>query len=404
MPTTTITESTFAANVIGARTDSAGAAATDTTAEEARLPLYALTSPGYCTPATAFQVTAQSSPNMTVKVGSGTSKADHYNVIGTVAGQGQYIVRLDVASQNITISAADASQTRTDEIYLVVYDNVYDTSARSLPRFGYRKGDLGGANPGPDAAWKAYVLLARITVAANATTITNANISDQRTSAGILSNLVGGGAVAKSVFTTKGDVIVATGASTPVRQGVGSNGQYLVADSTQSTGIKWSAPSVELLAQTVLGSSASSVTFNSIPQTHRDLWIVIFGIATGTSLAQIKMRVNGSSTAAYETQAMFGIDTGANAVRLTSQTSLECGIIGETDPSTSEAVIAGYTNTSYAKMVLSRASYQDTSGFPIIWSSAGHKYDDTSAITSLTLFPQTNNFAAGASFSLYGLG
>jgi len=169
MPTTTITESTFAAAILGARTDSAGVAATDMTAEEARLIFSILTGSGYLSPSNSFVVAAQASPNMTVKVGSGTAKADHYVVAGTVAGQENYIVRLDVASQNITISAADASQTRTDEIYLVVYDNAYDTTSRVLPRFGYRKGDLGGANPGADSTWKASVLLARITVAAGVT-------------------------------------------------------------------------------------------------------------------------------------------------------------------------------------------------------------------------------------------
>jgi len=44
---------------------------------------------------------------------------------------------------------------------------------------------------------------------------------------------------AKSTLTTKGDIAVATGASTIVRQGVGSNTQVLVADSAQTNGIKW---------------------------------------------------------------------------------------------------------------------------------------------------------------------
>jgi hypothetical protein len=47
--------------------------------------------------------------------------------------------------------------------------------------------------------------------------------------------------VDKSLVTTKGDLLTATGASTPARLGVGSNGQLLTADSTQSTGIKWGA-------------------------------------------------------------------------------------------------------------------------------------------------------------------
>ncbi|MFB9383252.1 hypothetical protein ACFFTK_08885 [Pseudonocardia petroleophila] len=139
---------------------------------------------GYLTPTTAFRVTAQSSPDMTVKVGSGTSKADYYVVAGEAAGQGNYVVRLDVASQNVTIAAADASQARVDEIYLVVRDSVYDASARALPQIGYRRGDVGGASPGPDSAWKASALLARVAVAAATTSITSANITDLRAKGG----------------------------------------------------------------------------------------------------------------------------------------------------------------------------------------------------------------------------
>jgi len=47
------------------------------------------------------------------------------------------------------------------------------------------------------------------------------------------------GKIDKSTLTTKGDLLVATGASTIVRQGVGSDGQVLTADSTQADGVKW---------------------------------------------------------------------------------------------------------------------------------------------------------------------
>ncbi len=43
----------------------------------------------------------------------------------------------------------------------------------------------------------------------------------------------------KSTLTTKGDIYVASDASTPVRVGVGTNGQVLTADSGQATGLKW---------------------------------------------------------------------------------------------------------------------------------------------------------------------
>jgi hypothetical protein len=44
----------------------------------------------------------------------------------------------------------------------------------------------------------------------------------------------------KSVLTTPGDLIIASAANTPARLGVGSNRQYLVADSAQSLGVRWS--------------------------------------------------------------------------------------------------------------------------------------------------------------------
>lgn len=48
------------------------------------------------------------------------------------------------------------------------------------------------------------------------------------------------GLVLTSTATTKGDIYVATAASTVTRLGVGSNGTYLEADSTTSTGLRWS--------------------------------------------------------------------------------------------------------------------------------------------------------------------
>lgn len=50
------------------------------------------------------------------------------------------------------------------------------------------------------------------------------------------------GAIPTSTVTTKGDLLAATGSGTVVRVPVGTNGQTLVADSTQSSGMKWADP------------------------------------------------------------------------------------------------------------------------------------------------------------------
>lgn len=50
------------------------------------------------------------------------------------------------------------------------------------------------------------------------------------------------GAQQLSTLTTKGDLYVATASATSARQGVGTNGQVLTADSAQTNGLKWADP------------------------------------------------------------------------------------------------------------------------------------------------------------------
>lgn len=306
MASTSYTDSTFSASVIGARTDNAGVAVVDTTAEEARL-LGRMLNAGYLTPSNAFIVAAQTVPNMTVKVGSGTAKTDYYVLSGTVGGQGNYIARLDVTSQNVTVPAADASQTRTDEVYLVIQDNLYDTSARALPRIGYRTGTLGGANPGPDGTWTAYALLARITVAAAATSIITGNISDQRTAATLLSSLGG----VNTLFTAKGDILAATAANTPARVGVGSNGQVVMADSTQTPGVKWAAPvaAASATVSTLESTTSSSYTDLATPGPAVTAVVGPLGIAIVNVRSHILVPITNTASGGLASVVLSGANT-----------------------------------------------------------------------------------------------
>jgi len=57
-------------------------------------------------------------------------------------------------------------------------------------------------------------------------------------------------AIPKSTVTTKGDIIAATASATVTRVAAGTNGYILTADSTEAAGIKWAAATSQLPSQT----------------------------------------------------------------------------------------------------------------------------------------------------------
>lgn len=85
-------------------------------------------------------------------------------------------------------------------------------------------------------------------------------------------------ATQKATLTTKGDIYAASGASTPVRVGVGSNGQVLTADSAQTAGMAWVTPSASVadlddLTDVVITSPATAerLRYNGTNWVNSDL-------------------------------------------------------------------------------------------------------------------------------------
>lgn len=100
-----------------------------------------------------------------------------------------------------------------------------------------------------------------------------------------------------TAIDAKGDLVVGTGADTFSRLAVGSNDQYLVADSTAATGLKWatlSAGGVTLLSTTALSGTATTVSSISSAYTH--LLIVVQDATWGTGSSQINFKSNNQGT------------------------------------------------------------------------------------------------------------
>jgi hypothetical protein len=99
----------------------------------------------------------------------------------------------------------------------------------------------------------------------------------------------------KSLLTTKGDVIAASAASTPVRVAVGSDGTFLKADSGASSGVSWSS-----VSNAAEGVAPKNTTYTA--QTSDDLilcsgasWTLTLYAASGNAGKKLRIKHNGTS-------------------------------------------------------------------------------------------------------------
>ena len=155
-------------------------------------------------------------------------------------------------------------------------------------------------------------------------------------------------------------------------------------------------PTYTPLATVTLGSSASSVTFSSIPATYRDLILVVSAPNTTTDTG-IRTRFNGDTGSNYTvvsmrgtgsiTQSTSGTNTFANIV----DSFVSSGYIGI-------GQIMDYSATDKHKTILVRkgAAFEDVGALANRWAN-------TEAITTIELSPNLNQFAIGSTFNLFGV-
>ena len=120
----------------------------------------------------SLAVTAQASPNMTVNIASGWGA-----IVATTSNLGVYGIYND-ATVIQSISAADATNPRIDLIVATVNDAQYSGSLNNVV-FTTVAGTP-AASPTVPSTPSNSIVLAQIAVAANASTITTANITDRR--------------------------------------------------------------------------------------------------------------------------------------------------------------------------------------------------------------------------------
>lgn len=161
----------------------------------------------------------------------------------------------------------------------------------------------------------------------------------------------------------------------------------------------------EPIATTTLGSAAASITLSSIPATYTDLRVVLVGRSnnTGTPRESIFITFNGDTASNYSTTILYGQDSSISSFRQINQVRILAylglpGTAGQFSLTTVDLFsYAGSTNKTSLLTI-----NNDQNGSGEINRQVG-LYRSTSAITSITLKPQTNSFDTGTTATVYGI-
>ncbi len=154
-------------------------------------------------------------------------------------------------------------------------------------------------------------------------------------------------------------------------------------------------PTYTPLATVTLGSSASSVTFSSIPATYRDLILVIS--QSGGPNDDERLRFNGDTGSNYSFVRMFGDGSSASS---SSVSTTYIRNIGGVLSGVHNLIIQimDYSATDKHKTTLGRGSNAAT----LVMATAG-RWANTAAITSVNYSVGSGSFAAGSTYTLYGV-
>jgi len=181
-------------------------------------------------------------------------------------------------------------------------------------------------------------------------------------------------------------------------------------------GIGGNAPNITLttpmtlISETVTSGSASSVTVSSIPQSYRDLKVVVIGRGTAAAVnTGLVMRLNGDSGTNYEYEITDGNSSSTTSVNALNQTSLPTGwLTAATAPSGATAVseidIHNYTSSSFDKPIGYRGGVKGNSAGDYFNRTAHFWYKSTSPVTSLAFTLAAGNFQDGSIVAVYGIG
>lgn len=169
------------------------------------------------------------------------------------------------------------------------------------------------------------------------------------------------------------------------------------------------ATTYTLISSQVLGSSATSVTFSSIPSTYTDLMVLV---SARNSRAQapdnLSWTYNGVTSAVYSDNWMTGNGTGAGAGSNTNNNYNYAPNVIDANTATSntfgsvEIYIGNYLSSLYK--AVSSTGAQENNQTQAYMAATAHLWGTFNSINSLTFSsPSGASLVSGSSFYLYGI-
>jgi hypothetical protein len=202
-----------------------------------------------------------------------------------------------------------------------------------------------------------------------------------------------------SNFAAKGDLLVGTGSGTFVAQGVGSNGQVLTANSAQADGVEWatiSAGGMTLISTTTF--TGASITLSSIPSGYKELRLITTNVSSAIDNRNFFLQVNGITTGTYDVSVITLDNTTFTSNGGGGQSSCQLGRLRNTGNTANGIIEIPQYASGLPKWIRSR-HYNPNGNRQDVLSAY---QPTTSAITSITLFPDSGNFSTGTAL-LYGV-
>ena len=200
----------------------------------------------------------------------------------------------------------------------------------------------------------------------------------------------------------KGDLVVGSATNDAGVLAVGTNTHILVADSTETLGMKWAAPSSGSLTLIASGSlSGSTVTISSIPGTYSDIRLYLFNWSASGN-GDLVWKINNTTANTY-----YYIASSNNVTNYT-------GTSGSGIRLSSSITQSGYTSNMGCLEILNyadTAAFKPIRGFSLNQQNGPHlesyygggAFADNTAVTSIVLDPESTNTFDNGTYALYGI-